>query len=73
MIVVPAGTYVMSRQAGDKTRRLAPRHEVRIARHFAAGRFEVTFAQWKACVVDGSCPKTRQWESIRIYRLKDMA
>ena len=73
MVVVPAGTFVMGRQADDRTPRLGPRHDVHIARPFAVGRFEVTFAQWKACVADGGCLQTRQWESIRIHRLKDMA
>jgi formylglycine-generating enzyme required for sulfatase activity len=32
-----------------------PQHEVVIAKLFALGRFEITFADWKACVVDGGC------------------
>ena len=72
MVVVPAGSFVMGRQADDKTARLGPRHEVRIAQHFAAGRFEVTVAQWEACVADGACVRTGQRDSIRIHRLKGM-
>ena len=60
MVVVPAGTFVM----GDGTDRLGPQHEVRISRPFAVGRFEVTYGQWKACVVDGVCRSHYQLEYI---------
>ena len=60
-------------QVDDKTGRLSPRHDVRIARHFAVGRFEVTFAQWEACVAAAGCRGYGQWESIRIHRLKGVA
>jgi len=32
-----------------------PPHEVRIPEPFAIGKFEVTFAEWDACVADGGC------------------
>ena len=32
-----------------------PRHEVRIARPLAVGRYEVTFAEWDACRRAGRC------------------
>ena len=35
-----------------------PQHKVTIARPFAVGRFEVTFAEWDACVADGGCSGT---------------
>jgi formylglycine-generating enzyme required for sulfatase activity/uncharacterized caspase-like protein len=63
MTVIPAGTFQMgapSREAGsgDSER---PRHEVRIARPLAVGRFEVTRGQYAAFVEatgyksEGSC------------------
>lgn len=62
MAVVPAGTFVMG--DGDRqSDRLGPQHEVRIARPFAVGRFEVTYGQWKACVADGACRSEDQLES----------
>ncbi|MEO5337015.1 MAG: SUMF1/EgtB/PvdO family nonheme iron enzyme [Magnetospirillum sp. WYHS-4] len=52
MVMVPAGTFVLG--AGD------PIEEVRklpvpIVRPFAAGRFEVTYGEWSACVRDEAC------------------
>ena len=35
--------------------RETPRHRVTIAHDFAMGRFDVTFAEWDACVADGGC------------------
>jgi formylglycine-generating enzyme required for sulfatase activity len=32
-----------------------PQHRVTIARPFAVGRFEVTFAEWAACIAGGGC------------------
>ena len=42
-----------------------PRHRVTIVRPFAVGKYEVTFAEWDACVVAGGCgghrPGDRGW------------
>ena len=52
MVVVPAGTFSMgSETSSDET----PVHDVALARPFAVGKFEVTFAEWDACVADGAC------------------
>ncbi len=32
-----------------------PQHSVRIPRPFALGKYEVTFAEWHACVSAGGC------------------
>ena len=32
-----------------------PQHKVTIAKPFAVGKFEVTFAEWDACVAAGGC------------------
>jgi formylglycine-generating enzyme required for sulfatase activity len=34
-----------------------PQHRVTFAAPFAVSRFEVTFAQWDACVAGGGCPQ----------------
>jgi formylglycine-generating enzyme required for sulfatase activity len=34
-----------------------PQHEVTIARPFAVGKTDVTFAEWDICVDAGACPK----------------
>jgi formylglycine-generating enzyme required for sulfatase activity len=55
MVVVPAGSFRMgSEEASDEQ----PIHNVTLKRPFAAGRFEVTFAEWDRCVADGACTHT---------------
>jgi formylglycine-generating enzyme required for sulfatase activity len=57
MVVVPKGSFQMG-SPDDEEARLgneSPRHEVRIPKPFAVGRFEITFAEWDACVSAGSC------------------
>ena len=52
MIVVPAGSFVMGSPASEQGRGgdEGPQREVTLSRPFAVGKFEVTFAQWDACV-----------------------
>ncbi len=64
MVVVPAGSFRMGdlNDAGFSDEK--PVHEVRIPRSFAVGLYEVTFAQWDACVAEGGCshrPGDRGW------------
>ena len=66
MVVVPAGSFTMGSPPGEEGRldREGPQHEVTIARAFAVGKFEVTFAEWDACVTVGGCthrPDDRGW------------
>jgi formylglycine-generating enzyme required for sulfatase activity len=66
MVVVPPGSFLMGSPAGEKGRYgdEGPQHPVTIARPFAVGRFEVTFAEWDACVAAASCrhrPGDRGW------------
>jgi formylglycine-generating enzyme required for sulfatase activity len=57
MVVVPAGKFMMGtpedRPAPDSQR---PQHEVTISKPFAIGKYEVTYAEWDACVAAGGCP-----------------
>jgi formylglycine-generating enzyme required for sulfatase activity len=57
LVVVPAGRFMMGSPTTEADRLPAegPQHEVTIARPFAVGRTEVTFAQWDACVAAGAC------------------
>jgi formylglycine-generating enzyme required for sulfatase activity len=57
MVVVPAGTFTMGSQPREEGRfdREGPQRQVTIARPFAVGKFEVTFAEWDACVSAGAC------------------
>ncbi len=66
MVVVPAGSFTMGSPASEKKRDKdeGPRHRVTIPRSFAVGKFEVTFAEWHACVSAGGCtrkPSDRGW------------
>lgn len=56
MVVIPAGTFVMGSPASETGRRAleGPRRSVSIAA-FAAGKFEVTWEEWNACVAAGGC------------------
>ena len=47
----PANSRWVPKRRSDET----PVHEVALARPFAVGKFEVTFAEWDACVADGAC------------------
>ena len=60
MVVVPEGSYLMGSPADEPERwdDEGPRHPVTIARRFAVGRFEVTFAQWDACRRAGGCSRS---------------
>ena len=57
MVVVPAGTFRMGSPSSEEGRRNSegPRHRVTIDKPFAVGIYEVTFAEWDACVADGNC------------------
>ena len=46
-VVIPAGDFVMG---SPETGRDSPRHKVTISRPFAVAKFDVTFADWDACV-----------------------
>jgi formylglycine-generating enzyme required for sulfatase activity len=65
MVVVPAGEFMMgSEEAPDEK----PIRKVTIGAPFAAGKFEVTFAEWDACVSAGACkyrPDDRDWGGNR--------
>ncbi|MGA2492468.1 MAG: SUMF1/EgtB/PvdO family nonheme iron enzyme [Roseiarcus sp.] len=58
MIVVPPGEFVMGSPATEPGRQAdeGPQHKVSIARPFAVSRYDVTFADWDACVAVGECP-----------------
>ena len=57
VVVVPAGQFSMGSPSGETDRDddESPQHTVTIARPFAAGKYEVTFDEWDACVTEGGC------------------
>jgi formylglycine-generating enzyme required for sulfatase activity len=56
MVVLPAGEFMMGSDDYDEE---GPRHKVTIRQPFAVGKFEVTFAEWEACLAGGGC--ARDW------------
>jgi formylglycine-generating enzyme required for sulfatase activity len=61
MVVIPAGEFEMGSTDNPAE---SPQHHVVIARPFAIGRREVTFAEWDQCAASGSCktsPSDHGW------------
>jgi formylglycine-generating enzyme required for sulfatase activity len=70
MVVVPAGEFMMGSPETERGRNKdeGPQHKVTIAQPFAVGKFEVTFAEWDACVADNGCkhkPGDETWGRAR--------
>lgn len=57
MVNIPPGKFIMGSVPNEPERlkNEDPRHEVTISYPFALGKYEVTFAEWDACVADGGC------------------
>jgi formylglycine-generating enzyme required for sulfatase activity len=57
MIVIPGGSFTMGSPAteADRLDNEGPQHLVTIVRPFAVSKFDVTFADWDACVSVGGC------------------
>ncbi len=57
MVEIPPGSFQMGSPATERGRQdmEGPRHRVTIASPFAVGVYEVTFAEWDACVAGGGC------------------
>lgn len=52
LVWLPQGEFIMGEAFAAAS---GPRHVVRISYMLAVGRFEVTFAEWDACVAAGGC------------------
>jgi formylglycine-generating enzyme required for sulfatase activity len=56
MVVVPPGQFWMGKRKGQPTdAELAKPKLISIGRSLLISKFEITFAQWDACVNDGGC------------------
>jgi len=57
MAVIPPGKFLMGSEPSEKESKVneKPRHAVEIAYSFAVGAYEVTLAEWEACVNEGGC------------------
>lgn len=58
MMTIPAGKFIMGSpdEASSWPATGRPQHEVIIAEPFAVSKFEVTYAEWDACVSAAACP-----------------
>jgi formylglycine-generating enzyme required for sulfatase activity len=66
MVVVPTGAFLMGPPPDEAERSNAegPLRRVLIGQALAVGKYEVTFAEWDACVADGACrhsPRDSGW------------
>jgi formylglycine-generating enzyme required for sulfatase activity len=61
MISLPAGSFTMGSATSEagRGRDESPQHRVTIDKPFAVAKYEVTFAEWDACVADGGCNNYR--------------
>ena len=56
MVVIPAGRFRMGCLSGQGcSRKTKPVHDVVIEQPFALSKYEVTIAEWNACVATGGC------------------
>ena len=57
MVVLQAGEFQMGSgdQEAERSDFEGPQHAVKIRGPLAVGKYEVTFAEWDACVADGGC------------------
>jgi formylglycine-generating enzyme required for sulfatase activity len=55
MVVVLDGSFMMGSPEGVGDAHERPQHQVTIARPIAVAKFELTFAEWDACVAYGDC------------------
>ncbi len=53
LVVLQPGTFIMGDNEGDRSER--PAHRVSIGKAFAIGKYELTMAQWNACVQAKAC------------------
>lgn len=54
MVNIPAGQFTMGSPSGELYRGAEAQHRVSVP-SFALGKYEVTFAEWEACVADKGC------------------
>ena len=73
MVVLPAGSVLMGApESQNRERDYAseiPQHVVTFAKSFAVSKYELTFADWDACIKGGGCtshmPSDQSWGRVR--------
>lgn len=61
MVVIPSGSSLIGSPSNEPGRRPdeGPQQRVTFAAPFAVGRYDVSFAEWDACVAEGGCNNWR--------------
>lgn len=70
LVRVNAGSFTMGANGSDASRQ--PVRKVVIEKPFALGKYEVTVAEWRACVKAGACSETRMSDpadTMPVYNL----
>lgn len=64
MVVIPAGKYLMGSPSEEAQRYSdeGPLHGVSLPMPIAVGKYEVSFAEWDACVAAGGCSGYRPYD-----------
>lgn len=57
LVSVPAGSFLMGSPTAKAGEPEWPATEIKIAKSFAVGKYEVTFSQWDRCRAEAACPK----------------
>ena len=62
LVKLPTGRFMMGSPDSEVSRDIdeSPQHLVELSRPIAIAKFEVTVAQWRACVSDGGCKHVPQ-------------
>ena len=55
MAVIPAGEFTMGAPASEQGAGAEAQHRVTITTPFAVSKFEISFAEWDACLAQGGC------------------
>jgi|GEM_PF-3610664 len=57
LVTLPRGTFTMGSPISERerSRNESPQHTVTIGYDLAVGKYELTFAEWDACVAQGGC------------------
>ena len=63
MMVIPKGSFMMGdiQSAGDPDEQII--HKVTFENDFSVGKFEITWNEWNACVLDKVCPAVKLEEN----------
>lgn len=71
LVSLPRGSFMMGNNSSDPSEK--PAHQVSISKPFAIGKYEITVAQWDACVEAGACQKTSDGTRAKSSPARDLS